>query len=56
MEYNSLIQIKNSSQKAKKLVLEPWAEGFEMVSGKHFLSLQKPHKKAVLKLSLAKTK
>lgn len=36
MEYKSSIVIKNSSQKSKKLFLEPWAEEFEIGSGKTF--------------------
>ena len=36
MKYKSSIQITNSSHKAKKLFLEPWAEEFEMASGKTF--------------------
>jgi hypothetical protein len=36
MQYKSSIRITNSSPETKTLILEPWAEEFEMLSGKTF--------------------
>ena len=36
MKYKSSIRITNSSEDSKLLILEPWAEEFEMFSGKTF--------------------
>ena len=36
MEYKSSVQITNSAKDSKLLILEPWAEEFEILSGKTF--------------------
>ena len=36
MKYKSSIQITNSAKDSKLLILEPWAEEFEMLSGSTF--------------------
>jgi len=36
MKYKSSIQITNSSKDSRWLILEPWAEEFELLAGKSF--------------------
>jgi hypothetical protein len=36
MKYKSSVQITNSTKESKMLILEPWAEEFEMLSGDTF--------------------
>lgn len=36
MKYKSSVQITNSSKDSKLLILEPWAEEFELFAGKTF--------------------
>lgn len=45
MKYKSAVQITNSSKDSKLLILEPWAEEFELLSSKTFEFVGESEKK-----------
>lgn len=53
MRYESSVQITNSSEDSKLLILEPWAEEFELPSGKTFEFVGEGEKKGKFEVELS---